>query len=105
MVDFAQRLSARLDSLALVPLLSLAPDHQREVLTQLTKCRAQFDHLLLRLLARAEQSEATTGSGAATAADWLAIETRQVRREARSDLRPSDSRNARCCRRRWPRGE
>jgi hypothetical protein len=26
-------------------------------------------------------------SGAGTAADWVAIETRQVRREARSDLR------------------
>ncbi len=39
------------------------------------------------MLAEAEQSEATVESGAATAADWLAIETRQVRREARSDLK------------------
>ena len=86
-VDFAQRLSARLDSLAQVSLLSLPPDDQREVLTQLAKCHSQFDTLQLRLLAQAEQSEATTDSGAATAADRLAIETRQVRREAHSDLR------------------
>ena len=48
---------------------------------------AQLDALSLRLLADAEQSEATVDSGAATAADWLAIETRQVRRDARSDLK------------------
>ncbi len=41
----------------------------------------------LRLLADAEQSEATVHTGAPTAADWVAVETRQVRRDARSDLR------------------
>ena len=39
------------------------------------------------MLAHAETSEATVASGAATAADWLATETRQVRRDARSDLK------------------
>ena len=39
------------------------------------------------MLAEAEQSEATVDSGARSAADWLAVETRQVRREARSELR------------------
>ena len=70
-----------------MPLLSLPPDDQRGVLTLLAKCHAQVENLQLRLLVQAEQSEATTDSGAPTAADWLAIETRQVRREARSDLR------------------
>src|SRR4051812_32522489 len=87
MVDLVQRLSARLDSLAQVPLLSLPPQDQRELLVDLAKCRTQLDNLHLRMLAQAEHSEATTDSGAASAADWVAIETRQVRRDARSDLK------------------
>src|SRR5690349_10308333 len=87
LVEFAQRLSARLDSLAGVPLLSLTGQDQRETLVALAKCQAQLEMLQLQLLAHAEQSEATVESGAATAADWVAIETRQVRREARSDLK------------------
>ena len=90
-VDFVQRLSSRLDSLAEVPLFSLAPHDQREVLVALARCRAQLDSLQLRMLAQAEQSEATVDSGAATAADWLAIEARQVRRDARADLRLAEA--------------
>ena len=86
-VDFVQRLSSGLDSLAEVPLFSLTPRDQREVLVDLARCRAQLDSLQLRMLAQAEQSEATIDSGAATAADWLAIEARQVRRDARADLK------------------
>ena len=86
-VDFVQRLSSGLDSLAEVPLFSLSAQDQREVLVDLARCRAQLDSLQLRMLAQAEQSEATIDSGAATAADWLAIETRQVRRDARADLK------------------
>src|SRR4051794_13812999 len=86
-VDLVQRLSARLDSLARVPLLSLPPQDQRELLVDLAKCRTQLDNLHLRMLAEAEQSQATVESGAASAADWVAIETRQVRRDARSDLK------------------
>src|SRR6476661_5689672 len=89
-VEFVQRLSARLDSLASVSTISLSPTEQREVLVEVAKCRAQADALALRLLAEPEQSEATVGSGAATAADWLATETRQVRRDARSDLKLAD---------------
>lgn len=48
--------------------------------------RLKLDALLLRLLADAEQTQATVESGAATAADWLAVETQQTRRDARSDL-------------------
>src|SRR6478736_6678750 len=90
-VDFVQRLSSRLDSLAQVPLFSLAPQDQREVLVDLARCRAQLDSLQLRMLAQAEQSEATVDSGAATAADWLAIEAHQVRRDARADLRLAEA--------------
>ncbi len=86
-VDFAQRLACRLDSLVDVPVMSMSARDKREALVGLAKSRARLEALSLRLLAEAEQSEATVASGAATAADWVAIETRQVRREARSDLR------------------
>ena len=39
------------------------------------------------MLAEADRSGATTETGAGNAADWLAVESRQVRRDARSDLR------------------
>lgn len=86
-VDFADRLAARLDSLAGVPLLSMTSDEQREVLVSVARSRAQLEALHLRLLAQAEESEATVESGAGSAADWMTIEIRQVRRDARADLR------------------
>ena len=86
-VDFAERLSCRLDSLAQAPLLSMTPAQKRDTLVALSRGAARLETLRLRLLAEAEQSEATVESGAATAADWVAIETRQVRRDARSDLK------------------
>src|SRR6478735_4456243 len=85
--DFAHRLTERLDSVARVPLWSMSPEQQRDALTTLTHAQGQLDALRLRLLAEAELSGATTETGAGTAADWIAIETRQVRRDARSDLR------------------
>ncbi len=86
-VEFVDRLACRLDSLADVPVMSMSAQDKREALVGLAKSRAQLETLSLRLLAEAEHSEVTTESGAATAADWLAIETRQVRRDARSDLK------------------
>jgi hypothetical protein len=83
---FAQRLHARLDSLVDVPLWSMSPGEKREALLDLGQCAAQLDLLRLRLLAEAEESDATVESGARSAADWLAIESRQIRRDARSDL-------------------
>lgn len=85
-VDFAERLTKRLDSLAEVPLMSMTPAQKRAVLVAIARGEAQLETLKLRLLAEAEQSEATVDSGAGTAADWLAIETHQVRRDARGDL-------------------
>jgi hypothetical protein len=86
-LDFAQRLTARLESLADAPLMSMRPEDKRAALVTLAQGRAQLDALALRLLADAERSEATVESGAGSAADWVAIETRQVRRDARADLR------------------
>src|SRR6478736_1639799 len=86
-LDFAHRLRERLDSVARVPLWSMTQEQQREALTTLAQARAQLEALELRLLAEADRSGATTDTGAGTAADWLATEARQVRRDARSDLR------------------
>src|SRR3954470_19383699 len=86
-VDFAQRLHSRLDSLVDVPLTSMTPEQKRRVLLELAQSATQLEMLRLRLLVEAEQSEATVDSGARSAADWLAIEIRQVRRDVRSDLR------------------
>ncbi len=85
--EFARRLTGRLDGLAGVPLLSMSPEEKRAALVELARGEAQLAALKLRLLADAEQSEATVHTGAPTAADWVAVETRQVRRDARSDLR------------------
>ena len=64
-----------------------AAEDKREALVTLAQGKAQLDALALRLLAEAERTEATVESGAGSAADWVAVETRQVRRDARSDLR------------------
>ena len=90
-LDFAHRLVSRLDSLADAPLMSMRPEDKRAALVTLAQGRAQLDALALRLLADAERSEATVESGAGTAADWVAVETRQVRREARADLRLAEN--------------
>lgn len=86
-VDFAARLRSRLDSLADASLMSMTSEQKRDVLVTLTQSATQLETLRLRLLLEAEQCEATVDSGAASAADWLAIETRHIRRDARSDLR------------------
>ena len=67
--------------------MSMTPEQKRDALVSLTQDVAQLEALRLRVLAEAEQSEATVDSGARSAADWLAVETRQVRRDARSELR------------------
>ena len=86
-VEFAERLKARLISLADQPFLSMTPEEQRRALSMLAEDEAQLAALKLRLLAHAEETGTTTGTSAGSAADWLAVETRQVRRDARSDLK------------------
>src|SRR5687768_2156971 len=83
---FAGRLSARLDELADVSAWTMRHDEQRQALKALAKAEAQLTALRMRVLAVADRSGATEASGAATAADWVAIETRQVRRVARAEL-------------------
>src|SRR6478735_6250222 len=70
-LDFAHRLRERLDSVASVALWSMPPEQQRDALTTLAHAQAQLDALKLRLLAEADRSDATTETGANTAADWL----------------------------------
>ena len=86
-VDLARRLHCRLTTVTQAPVMSMTPQQKREALVLLSQGVAQLETLRLKLLAEAEQSEATVGSGAPTAADWVAVETRQVRRDARSDLK------------------
>jgi hypothetical protein len=86
-LDLAQRLHTRLESVADVSLSSMTAAEKREALILLSQDSAQLDALRLRLLSEAEHSEVTVDTGAATAADWLAVETKQVRRDARSDLK------------------
>ena len=86
-LDFGHRLRERLDSMARVPVWSMKAEEQRDALTALRQAKAQVEALELRILAEADRSGATTDTGAGTAADWIAVETQQVRRDARSDLR------------------
>ena len=51
------------------------------------RAEAQLAALRLRVLAEAERSGAGGERGAPSAADWVAIETRQTRISARSDLK------------------
>jgi hypothetical protein len=86
-LDLAVRLHSRLESVADMSVSSMSAQEKREALILLSQDAAQLDALRLRLLSEAEQSEATADTGAATAADWLAIETQQVRRDTRSELK------------------
>ena len=86
-LDFARRLSARLEELSAVPAWSMSDVEQRDALVMLTKAGNQLDALRLRVLAEADRCGATDAVGAGSAADWVAVATRQVRREARAELR------------------
>ena len=65
----------------------MSPDEQRDALRELARAEAQLAALRLRVLAEAERSGAGGERGAPSAADWVAIETRQTRIGARSDLK------------------
>jgi hypothetical protein len=85
--DFASKATSRLEFLATVPVWSMTPEEQRETLVELATAQNQLEALRLRVLAEADRCGATTEHGDGTAADWVAGETRQTRRGARSDLR------------------
>ena len=85
--DFAVRASARLDELASVPVWSMTPEEQRQSLVELARVENKLAALKLQVLAEADRSGATDEAGAQDAAAWVAVETRQTRREAKSDLK------------------
>ncbi len=87
--EFAGRLCARLDQLAETSTWTMRPDEQRAALKDLAKAEAQLAAMRLRVLGEAERSGATDEQAAASAADWVAVETRQTRIAARSDLKLS----------------
>ena len=83
---FARQLTTRLDQLAPTAVWSMTPADQRDTLLELTRAESQLAALKLRVLAEADRSGATDTEAACSAADWLAVETQQVRRSVRSDL-------------------
>ena len=85
--DLAHRLSSDLDSVADVPLWSMPTEQLLDTSKTLAKDRSQLDAMELQVLAELERRGATTETGAGSAADWMAVETRQVRRDAKSDLK------------------
>ncbi len=89
--EFATRCSARLDQLTDVATWTMRPEEQRQALTDLAQVEAQLAALRLRVLGEAERCGATAADGAATAADWVAGQTRQTRIAARSDLNLSQA--------------
>ena len=83
---FARQLTVRLDQLAPTAVWSMSPADQRDTLRELAKAESQLAALRLRVLAEADRSGATDTEAACSAADWLAVQTQQVRRTVRSDL-------------------
>ena len=83
---FARQLTVRLDQLAPTAVWSMSPADQRDTLIELAKAKSQLAALELRVLAEADRSGATDTEAACSAADWLAVETHQLRRTVRSDL-------------------
>ena len=84
--EFTTQLLARLDDLATTPAWSMTPDARRRTLLHLVKAEAELAAMRLRMLAEADRSGDTDDTAACTVADWVAVSTRQVRRDARSDL-------------------
>ena len=84
---FAERLEKRLAEVGSMGLSTMSPEEKRESLLAMARSRAKADALYLRLLAEADESEVCLGAGAADASGFVAAETRQTRREARSDLK------------------
>ncbi len=83
---FTRQLIGRLDDLSITPVWSMQPEERRESLLDLAHAEAQLTALRLRVLAEADRAGDTDDTAACTIADWVAVETRQVRRDARCDL-------------------
>ena len=88
---FAARAGVRLGELASTPVWSMTPTEQRETLLALTRLETQVAALRLQVMVEADRCGATTEHGAASAADYVAVETRQTRQAARADLRLAEA--------------
>ncbi|GAB3666056.1 hypothetical protein GCM10027596_32990 [Nocardioides korecus] len=89
LVDLVDRLRTRLDRLTgptARPVWGLTDPEKRHVLVELAAITNQLDAIRLDVLAETDRTRATDASGARSAADWVAIETRQRRPHARADL-------------------
>ncbi|KQT91621.1 hypothetical protein ASG49_11510 [Marmoricola sp. Leaf446] len=91
LAEFTTRLRDRLDALTdpaqSRPVWALDAAEQRHVLTELAAATAQLEALRLQVLAEADRSGATGAEASASAAEWVASQTRQRRSHARSDLK------------------
>src|ERR1700712_4734386 len=84
---FAERLDTRLEDVGQMGLTTMRPEEMRQTLVRLPTARAKEDGIQLALLACAEGARVGLEPGAADAGGFVARETRQTRREARSDLK------------------
>ena len=89
LVEFGGRLLARLGELtssSARPVWSLTAAESRQVLVDLATASTQLEALRLGVLAEADRSGATGAEASASAAEWVAVATRQRRTHARADL-------------------
>ncbi len=86
---FATRLLDRLDDLTAAsarPVWAMSEAELRQVLVDLAVGGTQLEALRLEVLAEADRRGATGAEAMASAAEWVAVETRQRRTHARADL-------------------
>ena len=88
---FVARLRGRLDEVVdparTRPVWAMTEGELRYVLTELATATAQLECVRLQVLAEADRTGATGAGASASAAEWVAHETRQRRIHARSDLK------------------
>ena len=87
MLRLARSWVAGLEDVTATPVWSLTPAEQREFLELTARGQSMMDAAKVNVLVEADRSGATTLKGDGTAADWLARETHQTRRQTRADLR------------------
>ncbi|GAB3658215.1 hypothetical protein GCM10027596_14280 [Nocardioides korecus] len=88
-VEFGDRLLARLGQLTGAgarPVWSLTAAEMRRVLVDLATAGNRLEAIRLAVLAEADRSGATGAEASASAAEWVATQTRQRSTHARSDL-------------------
>ena len=84
---FAEHVEEELDEVGSMGLTTMSPEELRQTLVRLARVRAKEEALYLRALAQADATGVCLQHGAADAGGFVAKETRQTRRDARSDLK------------------